>query len=398
MRFTINHSDENNQTKIENLQDLFIFLVMVSVYAIPDMGSICILLRIIFILFSIMQYIKKKLYIEKIYFMWGVVFIVVSLVSSIFASNQEAALYIWINIVQCILIGFLLSEWIRCNNEKFINYSIYASLIFSVRLLVNTDFSNWSSRKASFMMGLNVNAIGLRAVFAFLLIMYMLIICSKNKKKFYISALALVGSTILICASRRAIIVAVFSTLLIVVLMSKRPSKIFKTLVISAIILILLGWIVMTNSTLYLLIGSRLEAMLGTFLESGSLLDTTRSGLIDDGIKLFMQRPLLGWGNGAYEYVGSYNLAYTHNNYVELLFAEGIVGACAYLWIYIYIIYMAIKNWKQSNNSKLILVMIMSIMLADIASPTYYTMNIQLLLVYGIVSVKRNRGQQKLIS
>lgn len=391
MKFTINHSCENDKTKIENLQDLFVFLVMVSVYAIPDMGKICIVFRIVFILFSIILYLQKKLHVDKIYFMWGFIFIMISLVSSIFAYNRDDALYIWIEIVQCILIGLLLSEWVKCNHEKFINYIIYASLLFSIRLLLNTDFSYWSSRKASTMMGLNVNAIGIRAMFAFLLIIYMLIICSKNKKKFYIIAMALVGSSILICASRRATIVAVFSAFFIMVFMSKKPTKIIKTLVFSFATVVLLGWFIMTNSTWYLLIGSRLESMIVVFLESGSLLDTTRSGLIEDGIKLFMQRPLLGWGNGAYEYVGSYNLVYTHNNYVELLFAEGIVGAYAYLWIYIYIIYMAIKNWKQSNNSKLVLVMIMSIMLADIASPTYYTLNIQLLLMYSVVSVKNNQ-------
>ncbi len=87
---------------------------------------------------------------------------------------------------------------------------------------------------------------------------------------------------------------------------------------------------------------------LDTFLsgtEKGSA--QTRSFMIEKGLTLWHEKPILGWGAGGFAH-NSYFGVYSHNTYVELLVNYGLVGFCLY---FAFSIYLFIKGWETRPNS-----------------------------------------------
>ena len=79
-----------------------------------------------------------------------------------------------------------------------------------------------------------------------------------------------------------------------------------------------------------------------------------RSGMIRDGARLFLQRPLLGYGLDCFRFASGLG-TYSHNNYVEILFGVGIPGIITYYSMYFFPLVKGIKNWIIQNNTNVIL-------------------------------------------
>lgn len=81
-----------------------------------------------------------------------------------------------------------------------------------------------------------------------------------------------------------------------------------------------------------------------------------QSNLMLRGIKMFFERPLLGWGVGGFQQYSLINhgaYVYAHSNYVELLADFGIVGLLIYYSQYIYCIYNLFKLKMYANTEEL---------------------------------------------
>ena len=100
-----------------------------------------------------------------------------------------------------------------------------------------------------------------------------------------------------------------------------------------------------------------------------------RYELILDGLRLWAERPLFGWGPNEFRYIN--NVAYdtySHNNYIEILVNFGLLGFVLFYSIHLYII---VRIWKlnlisKSNNLKWLLVIVISLLFVDMTFVTYY--------------------------
>ncbi|WP_320128504.1 ATP-grasp fold amidoligase family protein [uncultured Sphaerochaeta sp.] len=82
---------------------------------------------------------------------------------------------------------------------------------------------------------------------------------------------------------------------------------------------------------LYRILGSRVSSFLAFFTggnSDGSPL--VRMEMIQHGWEMLKQKPLFGWGQGAFTSIGGYGF-YAHNNYIELMVSLGVIGT---LWYY----------------------------------------------------------------
>ncbi len=74
------------------------------------------------------------------------------------------------------------------------------------------------------------------------------------------------------------------------------------------------------------MIGQRLLNMVLELLGGNTDGSTSvRMGMLKCGLSMFSQKPIFGWGLGAFTDLGGFE-TYSHNNYVELLVAVGLVG------------------------------------------------------------------------
>jgi len=84
----------------------------------------------------------------------------------------------------------------------------------------------------------------------------------------------------------------------------------------------------------------------GDNVQDGSIED--RVGMFETGIRLWSQKPLLGWGFDSFRYVSGYG-TYSHNNYIEILVNTGIIGFIIYHIFYINNIIICIKKYLINN-------------------------------------------------
>ena len=98
--------------------------------------------------------------------------------------------------------------------------------------------------------------------------------------------------------------------------------------------------------------------------------------MVSAGIEFFKERPLHGYGLDNYRVLLNHNYgidAYAHNNYIELLVGQGIIGLFIFYYIYIYILFN-LRKLLQSNKSSLLILfatIVILIMINDLGSVSY---------------------------
>lgn len=121
-----------------------------------------------------------------------------------------------------------------------------------------------------------------------------------------------------------------------------KPSRFIVVGIITAIIVVFVGRLIMTNSTLYDAIGYRFDG-LGQGQAEGV---DDQEYIMKKGIELFLERPILGWGVEGFKVASRIGL-YAHSNYVELLADYGIVG---FLLYYSNLIWCTMIMWRNRKS------------------------------------------------
>lgn len=81
-----------------------------------------------------------------------------------------------------------------------------------------------------------------------------------------------------------------------------------------------------------------------------------RSDLLERGLNIFSQNPVLGSGMGSFMYYGGETSAISHNDYILVLAEQGLIGILLFVLITGYFIYMAYMNYrvnKTYNNASI---------------------------------------------
>ena len=124
--------------------------------------------------------------------------------------------------------------------------------------------------------------------------------------------------------------------------------------------------------------------------EDGSTIQ--RISLIKDGVRLWSERPLFGWGPGQYRWNNNVDFGYySHNNFIELLVNFGLLGFSLFYYIHLYIIreLLKLKKMKQRNKEiNWLLLMLFSLLIFDITAVTYYNKIYFLNLAFILVKLK----------
>lgn len=146
------------------------------------------------------------------------------------------------------------------------------------------------------------------------------------------------------------------------------------------IVLLVILWNMIQNIPLfYALIGSRIDQFLFAIginqMSSNSVIDVSstlkRMDMIKNAKQMFWEKPIFGWGIGAFAKYSGYGY-YCHNNYMELLVSGGIVGFIIY---YGYIIRRFLQYLFSHKNKygDLIYILLISIIIIDMGTVNFYS-------------------------
>jgi O-antigen ligase len=119
---------------------------------------------------------------------------------------------------------------------------------------------------------------------------------------------------------------------------------------------------------------------ISSFLQGENVTDTglvKRGGMLEDAVDLWLQRPFTGWGLDQFRNVSGWD-TYSHDNYVELLANQGIVGCLLYLMIYVSALVSLARSLRWSRDADLsadvfwAIVVVLVMMGWDIGAVSYY--------------------------
>lgn len=210
--------------------------------------------------------------------------------------------------------------------ERFILILYVASIILSIYFLVNMTVNDATPGRTK-VEGLNVINAGIVSSVGALSSVYLSI---RNKRKIYYLAMIAYYYVVLMSGSKLAIFASVSMPILFYFFINGQLTKRLKLVLIATLGIAIAYVIIMNNNKLYNSIGYRIEGLYRMVFYGEEGEDTLRLIMIDKGIALFKQKPILGIGFDCYRVLNGWTDTWSHCNYIEVLSCLGLVGVVLY--------------------------------------------------------------------
>ena len=314
----------------------------------------------LFIALGLVRIIRNKMLRVTPYMEWGLCFIIVMLLSLVYAPNANDGM--WLSIIPFsiqFLVYIVLFDNIKTLDDCTWVMHLYmiAGLLFSLVALIFYTGDLFSGRRFGFSLGLNPNEIMVQMILPASFAFFMAYKDEHVNYK-YVVSFALCALVLLSTGSKKSVLIALY-VIIFLLLKSERKSKI-KTIV-GLIVAGLLAYYALFNvDFLYNSLGRRVEALFSlsnNVITNANTTDYTRHMMRRDAFRFFLDSPI--WGNGceSFRFISSYG-TYSHNNYAEILCSYGAIGGVAY---YILPITYLIKSgnrllFKKEKNIYLCLI------------------------------------------
>lgn len=393
---------------------LFLYLIAISAFQLGT-GFDAFFVRITFVLFVIITLfaiLASGKFLITGHLKWSLCFWGFYFVSIFWADSSSDTLYYINNAIQ--VIGLSICLPILLKNREDVNIFIQLiifSMIFTVlRLFLLTPSTAWGTERLGEAIGMNSNGLGLRLAIAAIMSLYMCgenLRCKENKHIvraiFYIAAAILFGVVSFFTGSRKAVAIIILGLVAYEILITKSWKILPKIIIVVALAIMIFNF-AMNNETFYSVLGRRLERMLQVFTGEDTSIDGSmveRNYYIQQAIYLFLQNPIIGCGGNNFatfmRNIGYSHVAYSHNNFTEMLATLGIIGFLIYYSIWIVTMINLIRQIKVKENrlNLLFVVIFIIILILDYWNVSYQTDFIQIILIVGYIISIKNIARQK---
>lgn len=127
-----------------------------------------------------------------------------------------------------------------------------------------------------------------------------------------------------------------------------------------------------------------------------------RSDMIQVGLNLWSQHPLIGWGFDAYEDISGFN-TYSHSNFIELLANNGLIGLILYYCFSFSLLISSLRlyRYRKLKDKGLLswTILVVVVLLAwDIAAVSYYSKPNWILYGVALASMLNAKEEEKTTS
>ena len=314
------------------------------------------------------------------FILWMLALMALGLVSILWCLSVDMVFDVLKNLLICfaviLFIQFSIENGFRIDTI-LIGYFI-ATLITALYILFTIDLAQLGDTQlgVEIIEGWNGNGIGFMMAQGALIGVY-LSGKSDTKVKKILSLLGIIFLSILtmFTGSRTAFIVLVGGFILYFCFLT--PSKIFKNLFISAIVITLAFIIIMNNESFYKVLGSRFEGLFALFTGEGTVDGSSkiRDIFIENGKQWFTEHPILGVGLNNYKVLNqgaTGRFTYAHNNFIEIAVNLGLVGLILYYSVYVYLIKNLIKTAKNNKMNAFLLSALIVSLISHYGTVSYY--------------------------
>ena len=184
----------------------------------------------------------------------------------------------------------------------------------------------------------------------------------------------------------RASLLCLLIGVLFYLLMTSQRNKLTKVIIISIVVMLifyLMSIFSFTNAIL-----NRVSTLWSKQDTAVAESDASRLRLIMFGLESWLKRPLFGYGFNAFTLYSrsavSFN-TYSHNNYVEILFNNGIVGLFCFYFPRVYILTQYIKLLKNKKDKTVVFLVseMLVLLLLDLTIVSYYYLSLNFIWVFA---------------
>lgn len=376
-------------------------------------GFDLVFVRISFFIMLILSLIfSKKIKISSI-MKWSILFWGFGYLSITWASNVTDSLSLLNLSIQILGVIIAISNIVENKEDVVIVLKLFTiAAMYSLTLLaIRTPFSTYGTERTGAVIGLNPNNFGLLMAIGAMLSLYFY---NLENNKFSIYKLVVIVMLImfsifsLLSGSKKALLLLV-SGFIALKTMSKDKDNIFKSIAAISITIPIMIYFIFNNSTLYSILGSRLESTYLTITKQNSTKTVDKSYVERDfykkkALELFNDHPIVGVGiNNFASYMRDINyshVAYSHNNYTELLSTLGVIGTILYYSYFISIILKLMKLIKNKdedyNLNILFIIMIFMFLILDYGMVSYREI-INMILLAVIDSYIRTKNKEVIV-
>lgn len=398
--------------KFQKILNGITMLAIMSIVFQPIIGmKLYYLIMGAMIMLTALNIIKKGKIKINFYELTLILFIVLEVISKLYAISQSTANYAIKETALSFFIAFFIVDYTQRNNSevrynKILDVFSTSTVILSIYLCI-FDLPRVIGTRDR-LGRLLFQEYGTYMVFSYLLIIsicYMLWKCiyKIGNKLTYVELFILIITGFLSGTRKTIICPIIFGYILLLIKYRKNFIKIISFTLVGIIILIATYKILIINESLYKLIGNRIENIVETILYANDT-KTSQDASLEErtllkqlAIKAFNEKPILGWGINNFSNYSENNLGpflYAHCNYLELLSSLGIVGTFIYYIGYIYIIIKALKKVKKNDTFSIYILsfMIMNL-ISDYETVNYY--RVQYILLYVLFAKYLNDKKLK---
>lgn len=394
--------------KKNTIMQLTLLLYFISISAFQlGVGFDAYFVRIIFAVLILLTLISYKKIILNGQIKWCLLFWGWYFLSMLWAKDYNDTLYYLNRFIQILGISICLPLLVKNKQDvnKVLRLVILSILVTAVVLMIKTPSNAWGTERVGSAIGLGPNDLGMKMAIGAVISLYLIrdINIEKNrnpKKILYLSCIMLFSIIALFSGSKKALFILIAGLIGFEVIATKGVKLLLK---ICTIFLVLYGGfvIILNNDNLYSVLGRRVEKTILTITGQAGKKDidtslTERQFYIKQATILFKNNILIGYGGNNFvtymREISYRHIAYSHNNFTEILCTLGIVGFFIYYSIWIYLLIKLLKNYHiHKLKIDLLFILILSIIiLMDYANVSYFNEFNMIILILAYLTMKNN--------
>ena len=330
---------------------------------------------------------------------WELICLALALVAMIYSpSFSVTSGTFYMMIVNLVLVFiFTQMQWNKKRFDMVMKTFVLSSFVLMLALTLtgNLKDSSESGRLGEDLAG-NANKLATMLMVSAIYALWLIISSqSKRTKVFAFISLLITYFGMFLSGGRKYIILPIIFAY--VLLLNKTDNKkrthIIKNTIIIAAMLLGLYLLIMKVPFFYEIIGNRFESFFALFGGDKAIDGSTlkRKEMIEAAIKQWPKSPILGHGFDSFKYYNKTSVTgqfyYSHNNFLELLYNQGLLGFVSYYWFYVYLFSKASKYKATSLRKGFVLATVITTLAFEIVDVTYSITPVQFMLCFAFILV-----------
>ena len=323
---------------------------------------------------------------------WEIICLALAFFAMLYAPSFSVFGGTYYSLIVNFILVFILTQmpWTEKRFHLIMKTFVFSSAGLIIVLAATGNLSDESGRLGTELMG-NANILAIMLMVSAVYGMWLLVSSGNMWQRLgYLTLLSVIYLGMFLSGGRKFIVVPLVFVFVFVLNKTDKNGRKHMIrnalLVLAAVVAVWL--IIMKAPFLYESIGHRFEGFLALFDDrydvDGSTLNRTR--MVKAAFSRWLRSPIWGYGFDSFKYYNAASVTghmyYSHNNFTELLYNQGILGFIGYYWFYAFVLIKALKSNADSIYKGFSVAVVISLLIFEFFGVSYIETPVQIMLFF----------------